>query len=335
MASIACRTLLINSNIGSTTKSILSTLLNYCHNGKDECYPSIGDMMDQTSYVRRTIQVHLRILERLKIIAITKGTKRKSNTYKILGLYGVQTHGACGAPRSNSSEEVLKTIYDDDRSQDQKTKAKSRPAKTKKPSTPQRVAEAESQKPVEPQRVAKSQPATPQRVHETKTQPVAPQRVPESQHVAPQHVAEAENQKPVAPQHVAESQSATPQRVSESRTQPVAPQRVAESQSQKPIVQHAGKIRFKGVLTIELAVEIYKLYCKAGFVQKSTASLLEFLSACAAVSRLKRKNKCRDVYAYLTFIYKNRKTWAIIKDEDEDKARGILRQIREKGLVDL
>ena len=286
MASIACRTLLINSNIGSTTTSILSTLLNYCHNGKDECYPSIGDMMDQTSYVRRTIQVHLRILERLKIIAITKGTKRKSNTYKILGLYGVQTHGACGAPRSNSSEEVLKTIYDDDRSQDQKTKAKMNAIKQKIK-------------------------------------------------MNPQHVAEAENQKPVAPQHVAESQSATPQRVSESRTQPVAPQRVAESQSQKPIVQHAGKIRFKGVLTIELAVEIYKLYCKAGFVQKSTASLLEFLSACAAVSRLKRKNKCRDVYAYLTFIYKNRKTWAIIKDEDEDKARGILRQIREKGLVDL
>lgn len=300
MASIAHRTLLINTNdIDSTTKSILSTLINYCHNGKDECYPSVGDMMSLTNYGRRTIQIHLRILERMGIVATTKGTIRKSNTYKILGLYSEQMHCACGAPRSNSSEEVLKTIYDTKCSQDQKTKAKDQPAKSQKPSAPQCVAE--------------SQPTT------------------------PQPVAEAENQKPVEPQRVAETQSqpVAPQRVSESQSQPIRPSGAGKTESQKPIAQHVGKIRFEGELTLEHAVKIYALYGKAGFIQKSTASLLEFLSVCAAVMRLKRKNKCRDIYAYLTFIYKNRKTWAIIKDEDEDKARAIMRHLREKNLVDL
>lgn len=297
MASIACRTLLINTNnVGSTTKSILGTLLSYCHNGKDECYPSIGDMIKLTKYARRTIQIHLRILERLEIIAITKGTNRKSNTYKILGLYSEQVHCACGAPRSNSSEEVLKTIYDAKRSQDQKTK--DQPAKSQKPSAPQHVAESE---PVEHQRVEKDeiQPVESQRVAETQSQPVAPQRVFESQ------------------------------------SQPITSSSAGKKESQKPIAQPVGKIRFEGELTLELAVKIYTLYGNAGFIQKSTASLLEFLSVCAAVMRLKRKNKCRDIYAYLTFIYKNRKSWAIIKDEDEDKARTIMRHIREKNLVDL
>lgn len=299
MASIAHRTLLINTNnVGSTTKSILGTLLSYCHNGKDECYPSIGDMIKLTKYARRTIQIHLRILERLEIIAITKGTNRKSNTYKVLGLYSEQMHCACGAPRSNSSEEVLKTIYDAHRSQNQKTKAKNQPGKSQKPSAPQRVAESE---PVEHQRVEKDE-----------IQPVEPQRVAETQ-----------------------SQTVAPQRVFESQSQPITSSSAGKKESQKPIAQPVGKIRFEGELTLELAVKIYTLYGKAGFIQKSTASLLEFLSVCAAVMRLKRKNKCRNIYAYLTFIYKNRKTWAIIKDEDEDKARAIMRHIREKNLVDL
>jgi cytochrome P450 len=63
--------------------------------------------------------------------------------------------------------------------------------------------------------------------------------------------------------------------------------------------------------------------------------LLEFLSVLAAISRLKRKKKVRDIYAYLTAIWKRRKTWAVIKDEDEDKARSIMKQIREKRLIDL
>lgn len=299
MSSIAVRSYLINVDLKSTTKSVLGVLLSYCHGGKDSCFPSLRDMAQISGFAKRTIRNHLRLLEQLGFIETTKGIAHKSNTYRILGLFSEQMDGGTTCPQSNSPEGDIKTIYDADRSRSTKPKAKSRPAKTKI-------------QPVEPQHVAESEPVEHQRVEKDEIQPVEPQRVAETQ-----------------------SQPVAPQRVFESQSQPITSSSAGKKESQKPIAQPVGKIRFEGELTLELAVKIYTLYGKAGFIQKSTASLLEFLSVCAAVMRLKRKNKCRDIYAYLTFIYKNRKTWAIIKDEDEDKARTIMRHIREKNLVDL
>jgi DNA-binding MarR family transcriptional regulator len=109
---IHARSYLINADtLDGTTKAILLTLLTYCHGDKDTCYPSLGDMAKISGYVKRTIRNHIRILERLGFIETTKDTARKSNTYRILGLYDIQIHSGTECLQSSNPEGLQENTY--------------------------------------------------------------------------------------------------------------------------------------------------------------------------------------------------------------------------------
>jgi DNA-binding transcriptional ArsR family regulator len=97
--------------LGSTSKAILLTLLTYCHGDKDCCFPSIGDMAKISGYVKRTIRKHLRILEQAKYIETTKEKERKSNTYRILGLYSGRMDSGTVFPQSSNPEGLKENTY--------------------------------------------------------------------------------------------------------------------------------------------------------------------------------------------------------------------------------
>jgi DNA-binding transcriptional ArsR family regulator len=87
---IAQRNALINSDkLSSTTAHVFQTLLNYCHGQKTTCFPGVHDIMILTKLSRRSVQKHLRILEKEGLILTTErfqGKRQISSLYKIVKL---------------------------------------------------------------------------------------------------------------------------------------------------------------------------------------------------------------------------------------------------------
>ena len=98
---------------------------------------------------------------------------------------------------------------------------------------------------------------------------------------------------------------------------------VAEDKSQ------IKSIKFEGQLTTQKIVEIYNLYTRQGWIKRCNDSFFNFVANCLMIKRLRKRN----VYGYLTWIYKKKFDRKLITAKDEELARKELKCIHEKGLM--
>ena len=145
--------------------------------------------------------------------------------------------------------------------------------------------------------------------------------------IAPKRVEESESQSSIAPKRVEESESQSsiaPKRVEESKSQSsIAPKRVEESESQKK------PVRFEGKLTTQKIVELYNLYTRHGWIKRCYDSFFTFVANCLMIKRLRKKN----VYGYLTWVYKKKFDRKLITAKDEELAKRELKLIQDNGLM--
>ena len=98
---------------------------------------------------------------------------------------------------------------------------------------------------------------------------------------------------------------------------------VAEDKSQ------IKSIKFEGQLTTQKIVEIYNLYTRQGWIKRCNDSFFNFVANCLMIKRLRKRN----VYGYLTWIYKKKFDRKLITAKDEELARKEIKCIHEKGLM--
>ena len=98
---------------------------------------------------------------------------------------------------------------------------------------------------------------------------------------------------------------------------------VAEDKSQ------IKSIKFEGQLTTQKIVEIYNLYTRQGWIKRCNDSFFNFVANCLMIKRLRKRN----VYGYLTWIYKKKFDRKLITAKDEELARKELKCIQENGLM--
>ena len=98
---------------------------------------------------------------------------------------------------------------------------------------------------------------------------------------------------------------------------------VAEDKSQ------IKSIKFEGQLTTQKIVEIYNLYTRQGWIKRCNDSFFNFVANCSMIKRLRKRN----VYGYLTWIYKKKFDRKLITAKDEELARKELKCIQENGLM--
>ena len=98
---------------------------------------------------------------------------------------------------------------------------------------------------------------------------------------------------------------------------------VAEDKSQRK------SIKFEGQLTTQKIVEIYNLYTRQGWIKRCNDSFFNFVANCLMIKRLRKRN----VYGYLTWIYKKKFDRKLITAKDEELARKELKCIQENGLM--
>lgn len=98
---------------------------------------------------------------------------------------------------------------------------------------------------------------------------------------------------------------------------------VAEDKSQRK------SIKFEGQLTTQKIVEIYNLYTRQGWIKRCNDSFFNFVANCLMIKRLRKRN----VYGYLTWIYKKKFDRKLITAKDEELARKEIKCIHEKGLM--
>ena len=113
---ISQRLTLVQSNkkLHRTTSHVYQTLLNYCHDQKVTCFPSIKDISELTTLGERCIQKHLRILEKEKLVETTPRTmpsgRKTSNLYTLIGFKEAQETkvvNTCRGERRFGSEALL------------------------------------------------------------------------------------------------------------------------------------------------------------------------------------------------------------------------------------
>ena len=99
---------------------LYSRLLSYCHGNKTSCFPSVETLMHECDMSRRTVQIHLRELERRGLIITLPRTtptgRTTSNEYLMVGLMKAYEEIAAGGfddegaqETENGSEEVRTT----------------------------------------------------------------------------------------------------------------------------------------------------------------------------------------------------------------------------------
>ena len=98
---------------------------------------------------------------------------------------------------------------------------------------------------------------------------------------------------------------------------------VAEDKSQ------IKSIKFEGQLTTQKIVEIYNLYTRQGWIKRCNDSFFNFVANCLMIKSLRKRN----VYGYLTWIYKKKFDRKLITAKDEELARKEIKCIHEKGLM--
>ena len=98
---------------------------------------------------------------------------------------------------------------------------------------------------------------------------------------------------------------------------------VAEDKSQ------IKSIKFEGQLTTQKIVEIYNLYTRQGWIKRCNDSFFNFVANCLMIKRLRKRN----VYGYLTWIYKKKFDRKLITAKDEELARKEIKCIQENGLM--
>jgi len=116
---------------------------------------------------------------------------------------------------------------------------------------------------------------------------------------------------------------------------------VAENQSQKQAIvrpkapvaghqsQNKASVRFEGPLTTQKIVELYNLYTRHGWIKRCYDSFFNFVANCLMIKRLRKRN----VYGYLTWVYKKKFDRKLITAKDEELAKKELKLIQENGLM--
>ena len=95
------------------TSHIYQTLIGYAHQQKITCFPAVNDIAALAAVEERCVRKHLRILEKLKLIAITPRTmpngRTTSNLYTLLGLKEAQEElvNTCKAEQADHPIEAL------------------------------------------------------------------------------------------------------------------------------------------------------------------------------------------------------------------------------------
>ena len=98
---------------------------------------------------------------------------------------------------------------------------------------------------------------------------------------------------------------------------------VAEDKSQRK------SIKFEGQLTTQKIVEIYNLYTRQGWIKRCNDSFFNFVANCLMIKRLRKRN----VYGYLTWIYKKKFDRKLITAKDEKLAIDELKLIQNMGIM--
>ena len=98
-------------------------------------------------------------------------------------------------------------------------------------------------------------------------------------------------------------------------------------QSTAPSV--APSVRFEGQLTTQKIVELYNLYTRHGWIKRCYDSFFNFVANCLMIKRLRKRN----VYGYLTWVYKKKFDRKLITAKDEELAKKELKLIQDNGLM--
>ena len=121
----------------------------------------------------------------------------------------------------------------------------------------------------------------------------------------------------------------------------VDPATVVENQSQKQAIvrpkapvaghqsQNKASVRFEGPLTTQKIVELYNLYTRHGWIKRCYDSFFNFVANCLMIKRLRKRN----VYGYLTWVYKKKFDRKLITAKDEELAKKELKLIQDNGLM--
>jgi len=297
----------------STSKAILLTLISYCHGDKDTCYPSTGDIAKMSGYAKRTIRKHLRILEEKDFVKTTKEKERKSHKYQILGLNSGRMDSGTECLQSSNPEGLQENTYG--------------PASGrfdgKKPPKALIICDLEQSDKIPDQAIVGS--AT-----------VAENQIPDQAIVDPATV--VENQIP--DQAIVGSATVAENQIPDQAIVDPAPV-VVENQSQKQAIvrpkapvaghqsQNKASVRFEGPLTTQKIVELYNLYTRHGWIKRCYDSFFNFVANCLMIKRLRKRN----VYGYLTWVYKKKFDRKLITAKDEELAKKELKLIQENGLM--
>jgi hypothetical protein len=94
-------------------------------------------------------------------------------------------------------------------------------------------------------------------------------------------------------------------------------------------------VRFEGELNLPKIAEIFQVYTRYGYLKNALSDLSDLLCACSRINRLAKKKKCRNIYALLTWLTKNKKLTDGIKLVDESKVPGAIKELRRLGLIQL
>ena len=130
--------------------------------------------------------------------------------------------------------------------------------------------------------------------------------------------------KAIAPAVVAQTEEVIAPAVVAQTEEVIAPAVVAKIQS-----TNKASVRFEGQLTTQKIVEIYNLYTRQGWIKRCNDSFFNFVANCLMIKRLRKRN----VYGYLTWIYKKKFDRKLITAKDEELARKEIKCIHEKGLM--
>ena len=299
----------------STSKAILLTLITYCHGDKDSCYPSTGDIAKMSGYAKRTIRKHLRILEEKDFVKTTKEKERKTHRYKILGLNSGRMDSGTEFLQSSNPEGLQENTYEPTGGRfDGRKPPKASDVCDLRLSKPKNRKQNPSVAPSEPTPQLPAGYANP--LHPQSTAPsVAPSEP------TPQLPAGYAN--PLHPQSTAPS-------VAPSEPTPQLPAGYANPlhpQSTAPSV--APSVRFEGQLTTQKIVELYNLYTRHGWIKRCYDSFFNFVANCLMIKRLRKRN----VYGYLTWVYKKKFDRKLITAKDEELAKKELKLIQDNGLM--
>lgn len=101
----------------------------------------------------------------------------------------------------------------------------------------------------------------------------------------------------------------------------------------RPVRQEV--VRFEGNLDLPKIAEIFQVYTRYGYLKNALSDLSDLLCACSRINRLAKKKKCRNMYALLTWLTKNKKLTDGIKLVDESKVPGAIKELRRLGLIQL